>query len=65
MPSQPPAGASNGERIRWAFERLNERDLMHFARQIGMRPPQNSRADRGVKAAYNARTRLASRLRRI
>lgn len=168
MSSQPPADATNGERIRWAFERLNERDLdalrqfwgpetverfpdgtytgsdqiatyfakafaalpdwhmqvvaivehgddvlvhwkltgtheggefqgiaptgkpialdgmdhfvmrdgvivsnfvvfdqMQFARQIGMLPPENSRADRAVKAAFNARTRIASRLRRI
>jgi len=39
-------------------------DQMQFARQIGMLPPDGSRADRATKAAFNARTRLLARLRR-
>jgi|GEM_PF-949785 len=39
-------------------------DQMQFARQIGMLPPDGSRADRATKAAFNARTRLLDRLRR-
>ena len=38
-------------------------DQMQFARQIGLLPPQDSRADRATKAAFNAKTRLLSRLR--
>jgi predicted ester cyclase len=40
-------------------------DQMQFARAIGMLPPDGSRADRAVKKAFNARTRLVTRLRRI
>jgi predicted ester cyclase len=40
-------------------------DQMQFARAIGMLPPDGSRADRAMKAAFNARSRLVSRLRRI
>lgn len=40
-------------------------DQMQFARAIGMLPPDGSRADRAVKRAFNARSRLAGRLRRI
>jgi predicted ester cyclase len=40
-------------------------DQMQFARDIGMLPPDGSRADRAVKAAFNARSRLVARLRRI
>ncbi len=40
-------------------------DQMQFARDIGMLPPDGSRADRAAKAAFNARSRLAARLRRI
>ncbi|MDX6720467.1 MAG: hypothetical protein QOJ63_2721 [Solirubrobacteraceae bacterium] len=39
-------------------------DQMQFARQIGLLPRDGSRADRALKAAFNARTRLARRLRR-
>ena len=39
-------------------------DQMQFARAIGMMPPDGSAADRGMKAAFNAKTRLASKLRR-
>jgi predicted ester cyclase len=39
-------------------------DQMQFARQLGLLPPDGSRADRAVKAAFNARTRLSRRLRR-
>lgn len=39
-------------------------DQMQYARQIGMMPPDASPADRALKAAFNARTRLAARLRR-
>jgi steroid delta-isomerase-like uncharacterized protein len=38
-------------------------DQMQFARQIGMLPPDGSRADRATKAAFNAKTRLLGRLR--
>jgi hypothetical protein len=40
-------------------------DQMQFARAIGMLPPDGSRADRAMKAAFNARSRLTARLRRI
>ena len=39
-------------------------DQMQFARQLGLLPRDGSRADRAVKTAFNARTRLARRLRR-
>jgi predicted ester cyclase len=39
-------------------------DQMQFARQLGLLPRDGSRADRAVKAAFNARTRLTRRLRR-
>ena len=39
-------------------------DQMQYARQIGMMPADGSAADRGVKAAFNARTALAKKLRR-
>jgi predicted ester cyclase len=39
-------------------------DQMQFARQIGMLPPDGSEADRAMKAAFNAKTRLLARLRR-
>jgi len=38
-------------------------DQMQFARDIGMLPPDGSRADRAAKAAFNARSRLIVRLR--
>ena len=40
-------------------------DQMQFARAIGMLPPDGSRPDRAMKAAFNARQRLQARLRRI
>lgn len=39
-------------------------DQLQFARQIGMMPPDGSAADRGMKAAFNAKTRLLQRLKR-
>ncbi|MDP1850745.1 MAG: ester cyclase [Solirubrobacteraceae bacterium] len=39
-------------------------DQMQFARQIGLLAPDGSRADRAMKAAFNAKTRLLARLRR-
>jgi predicted ester cyclase len=39
-------------------------DQMQYARQIGMLPPQASRADRAMTAAFNARTKLVAKLRR-
>jgi predicted ester cyclase len=39
-------------------------DQMQYARQIGLLPPDRSAADKGLKAAFNARTRLARRLAR-
>ena len=38
-------------------------DQMQFARQVGLLPPDGSAADRATKAAFNARTRVASELR--
>lgn len=38
-------------------------DQMQFARQIAMLPPDGSAADRATKAAFNAKTRLLSRVR--
>lgn len=38
-------------------------DGAEFARQVGMLPPRDSAADRAVLAAFNARTKLARRLR--
>jgi|tagenome__1003787_1003787.scaffolds.fasta_scaffold19963254_1 steroid delta-isomerase-like uncharacterized protein len=40
-------------------------DQMQYARQIGMMPPDASAGDRALKAAFNARTRLARRLSEI
>jgi hydroxyacylglutathione hydrolase len=37
-------------------------DSMAFARQIGMLPPEGSKADQRVLAAFNAKTRLAARV---
>lgn len=39
-------------------------DQMQYARQIGLLPPDGSAADRALKGAFNARTRVADRLRR-
>jgi steroid delta-isomerase-like uncharacterized protein len=39
-------------------------DQMQFARQIGLLPPDGTRADRALKRAFNAKSRLLSRLRR-
>jgi predicted ester cyclase len=39
-------------------------DQLQFARQIGMMPPDGSAADRGMKAAFNAKTRLLRRIKR-
>jgi predicted ester cyclase len=39
-------------------------DQMQFARQIGLLPPDRSAADRALKGAFNAKTRLARRVRR-
>lgn len=37
-------------------------DSMAFARQIGMLPPEGSKADQRVTSAFNAKTRLARKL---
>jgi steroid delta-isomerase-like uncharacterized protein len=37
-------------------------DQLQWGRQIGLMPPAGSAADRGLKVAFNARTKLASRL---
>jgi steroid delta-isomerase-like uncharacterized protein len=37
-------------------------DSMSFARQIGMMPPQGSRAEQRMTGAFNAKTRLGSRV---
>ena len=39
-------------------------DQLQYARQIGMMPPDGSAADRAMKGAFNARTKLAQRLKR-
>lgn len=39
-------------------------DQLQFARQIGMMPADGSSADRTVKAAFNAKTRLLERIKR-
>ena len=39
-------------------------DQMQYARQIGMMPTDGSAADKAVKSAFNARTRLTAKLKR-
>jgi predicted ester cyclase len=39
-------------------------DQMQYARQIGMMPPDGSAGDRALKRAFNARTKVARRLKR-
>jgi steroid delta-isomerase-like uncharacterized protein len=39
-------------------------DQLQYARQIGMMPPDGSAPDKAMKGAFNARTKLARRLRR-
>jgi steroid delta-isomerase-like uncharacterized protein len=39
-------------------------DQMQYARQIGMMPSDGSAGDKAVKAAFNARTKVAERLKR-
>jgi steroid delta-isomerase-like uncharacterized protein len=39
-------------------------DQIQYARQLGMMPADGSRGDRAMKAAFNARTKLAARLKR-
>ena len=39
-------------------------DRFQYAQQLGMMPPDGSRADRGMKAAFNAQTSLRRRLGR-
>jgi steroid delta-isomerase-like uncharacterized protein len=39
-------------------------DQIQYARQIGMMPADGSAGDRAMKAAFNARTKLAARLKR-
>lgn len=39
-------------------------DQMQYARQIGMMPADGSAGDRALKAGFNARTKVAQRLRR-
>ncbi len=38
-------------------------DQIQYARQIGMMPPDGSAADKAMKAAFNARTKLMQKLR--
>jgi len=38
-------------------------DQMHYSRQLGILPVQDSVADKAMKAAFNARTKLARRIR--
>jgi hypothetical protein len=39
-------------------------DQMQYARQIGLLPADGSAADKALKGAFNARTRLAAKLSR-
>jgi steroid delta-isomerase-like uncharacterized protein len=39
-------------------------DQMQYARQLGMMPPDGSTADKALKSAFNARTKLRQRLKR-
>jgi steroid delta-isomerase-like uncharacterized protein len=39
-------------------------DQLQYARQIGMMPADGSAADRAMKAAFNARSKLAAKLKR-
>jgi steroid delta-isomerase-like uncharacterized protein len=39
-------------------------DQLQYARQIGMMPPDGSAADRAMKSAFSAKTKLARRLKR-
>jgi steroid delta-isomerase-like uncharacterized protein len=39
-------------------------DRMQFAQQLGVLPPDDSRQDRAMKALFNTKTKIASRLRR-
>ncbi len=39
-------------------------DQLHFARQVGLLPADRSAADRALKGAFNARTRLVAAARR-
>jgi steroid delta-isomerase-like uncharacterized protein len=39
-------------------------DQTQYGRQLGMMPPDGSPADKAMKAAFNARTKLAARFRR-
>jgi steroid delta-isomerase-like uncharacterized protein len=38
-------------------------DQLDYARQLGLMPPDGSAADKAMKAAFNLRTKLASRIR--
>jgi hypothetical protein len=39
-------------------------DQLQYARQIGMMPPDGSAADKAMKSVFNARTKLAEKLKR-
>jgi steroid delta-isomerase-like uncharacterized protein len=39
-------------------------DQMQYARQLGLMPPDGSPADRALKRAFNARTKLVAKLKR-
>ena len=39
-------------------------DQMQYARQIGMMPPDGSAGDKALKSAFNARTKVAAKLKR-
>ena len=38
-------------------------DQLQYARQIGMMPPDGSAADKGLKVAFNARTKLVEKIK--
>ena len=39
-------------------------DRMQFAQQLGVMPPDDSRQDKAMKSLFNAKTKLASKLKR-
>ncbi len=39
-------------------------DQMQYARQVGLMPPNGSAGDKALKASFNARTKLAGRIKR-
>ena len=51
-------------KVRWRYSNTVVFDQMTFARQVGLLPPDGSGADKALKAAFNAKTRVALAARR-